>query len=186
MTLRYIRWRNGRPRFEPSSREKALGFYGQDLKHYDGRWYTWDEAKAWSDKRYEEIVAARHAARGGVGEPRRRQWAPVYHPIGYVYFLFHGEAVKIGFSKGPLQRQRDLATAMAKEPDALFAIRAARAHETALHHELRAHHLRGEWFRRCPELLEMLHRMIDDPRSVFTVEHPKLSENPTAPKPSNN
>jgi hypothetical protein len=169
MTLRYIRWRNGKPRFEPSQREKDLSpnFRGQDLKHHDGRWFTWEEAKVWSDHRYEEIVAARDAARGGPKRSIRRKWAPKMPRVGYVYFLFAGDAVKIGFSRGPLKRQEEIGIGMSREPDAIHAVRAGSAHEMALHRALHTHRLRGEWFRRCPEVMKMLHQMIDDPSSVF-------------------
>lgn len=61
--LPYGKWRNGRPRFHPSAREIALGFQGQDLQHADGRWFSFQEAKAWLDARYQEIVQARVSGR---------------------------------------------------------------------------------------------------------------------------
>jgi hypothetical protein len=57
--LPYITWRGGRPRFNPSSREQALGFRGEDLRHADGRWYTLDDAKAFAEQKLAEIKAAR-------------------------------------------------------------------------------------------------------------------------------
>jgi hypothetical protein len=58
--LSYVTWRNGRPRFKPSARERALGFDDEDLRHGPGGpWYTLDEANAWADARYQEILQAR-------------------------------------------------------------------------------------------------------------------------------
>lgn len=58
--LPYITWRDGRPRFTPSARERELGFDPQDLRHgIAGAWYTLDEARAFSTAKYAEIVAAR-------------------------------------------------------------------------------------------------------------------------------
>jgi hypothetical protein len=48
-----------RPRFEPSPRERALGFAAEDLKHDDGRWFTLDEVARFASARLAEIKAAR-------------------------------------------------------------------------------------------------------------------------------
>jgi hypothetical protein len=61
--LPYVLWRDGRPRFIPSARERGLGFQGEDLRHKDGRWFTLDEAKLWADARYTEILQARASGR---------------------------------------------------------------------------------------------------------------------------
>jgi hypothetical protein len=65
LKLPYIRLRDGRPRFEPSAREMALGFRGQDLKHADGRWFTLDEASAWAEQKLAEIFRARELKKAG-------------------------------------------------------------------------------------------------------------------------
>jgi integrase len=48
-----------RPRFVPGSRERAMGFKGQDLKHDDGQWYTLDEAHVFALAKRDEIRAQR-------------------------------------------------------------------------------------------------------------------------------
>ena len=46
--LPFIQWRNGRPKFKPSGRERDLGFQGQDLRHpNNGAWFTYEETRAW-------------------------------------------------------------------------------------------------------------------------------------------
>lgn len=63
-----VTWREGRPRFVPGPRHRALGFRGEDLRHgRDGPWFTLDEAIEWSEKRQAEIDAL--AAKAGV--PRK-------------------------------------------------------------------------------------------------------------------
>jgi len=70
--LPYVIWREGRPRFAPSARERALGFTGADLRHADGRWYSLDEARAWATSKHAEIVTARAAGQHpAVVAPRR-------------------------------------------------------------------------------------------------------------------
>lgn len=48
--LPYINWRDGRPRFVPGPNMRKAGILGRDLRHDDGRWYTVEEARAFSDK----------------------------------------------------------------------------------------------------------------------------------------
>jgi integrase len=59
----YTAWRDGRPRFIPGARERAMGFKGQDLKHDDGRWYTMDEAHGFAVARHQEIQQQRRSGR---------------------------------------------------------------------------------------------------------------------------
>lgn len=61
--LPYVAWREGRPRFVPGARERAMGFKGQDLKHDDGRWYSLDEARVFALARQQDIVAQRKTGR---------------------------------------------------------------------------------------------------------------------------
>lgn len=61
--LPYVIWRDGRPRFAPSSREQALGFASHDLRHPNGAWFSLEETRAWSAQRHAEIVAARVAGK---------------------------------------------------------------------------------------------------------------------------
>ena len=44
----YVTWRNGRPRFVPGAKLRALGFQGEDLKTPDGSWMTLRQAEDWS------------------------------------------------------------------------------------------------------------------------------------------
>lgn len=61
--LPYVAWRDGRPRFVPGSRERAMGYKGQDLKHDDGRWFSLDEAHGFAMARREEIRGLRRTGR---------------------------------------------------------------------------------------------------------------------------
>jgi integrase len=61
--LPYVAWRDGRPRFVPGARERAMGFKGQDLKHDDGRWFTLDEARGFALARQKEIAEQRTSGR---------------------------------------------------------------------------------------------------------------------------
>lgn len=55
----YVPYRDGRPRFVPGPAARALGFQGQDLRHPDGRWFTFEEARAWASANAKAIEARR-------------------------------------------------------------------------------------------------------------------------------
>lgn len=59
----FIDWRNGRPRFNPGRNERKRGFRSQVLRHPDGRWFSFEEAKAFGEAKHAEIVAARAAGK---------------------------------------------------------------------------------------------------------------------------
>jgi integrase len=61
--LPYGAWRDGRPRFIPGARERAIGFKGRDLKHDDGRWFDLGEAHAYLIARRDEIRAQRKSGK---------------------------------------------------------------------------------------------------------------------------
>uniref|UniRef100_UPI003BAB34DD hypothetical protein n=1 Tax=Stappia sp. TaxID=1870903 RepID=UPI003BAB34DD len=52
-----VAWRDGRPRYQPSPTARARGERGQDLKHADGAWYTFEEASEWSRDKRAEIAS---------------------------------------------------------------------------------------------------------------------------------
>jgi hypothetical protein len=59
----YCAWRAGRPRFAPGPRERQLGFVPQDLLHEDGRWFSYEEARAFCEDKQQAIQAARRKPR---------------------------------------------------------------------------------------------------------------------------
>lgn len=59
INLPYIAWRDGRPRFKTSRRERDLGFEDQDLRHPNGAWFTVEQAAAFAWPKYAEILACR-------------------------------------------------------------------------------------------------------------------------------
>lgn len=70
--LTYVDWREGRPRFSPGPREKALGFKSKVLRHGDaGPWYTLDEARAFSAAVTEEIKQARETGKRAAASAAR-------------------------------------------------------------------------------------------------------------------
>lgn len=66
--LPYLKWREGRPRWEPNAALMKAGWRGQDLRRADGAWFSLDEAAAWVRERMAEVAARRAPVR-----PPRRQ-----------------------------------------------------------------------------------------------------------------
>lgn len=63
ISIPLVSWRDGRPRYAPSASARARGEKGQDLRHADGRWYTAEEAMAWSEARRNPQAPAPQAPR---------------------------------------------------------------------------------------------------------------------------
>lgn len=55
----YVRWRAGRPRSSHSQWQRRRGFVDEDLRHPDGRWFSLEEAAAFSDRRVKEVAQSR-------------------------------------------------------------------------------------------------------------------------------
>lgn len=73
----HVVWRDGRPRFQPGPKLRALGYKGMNLKTAD-RWMTYEEAAAWIAGKQAEIAARR--ARKAAGQ-RLRPVAGMRAPV---------------------------------------------------------------------------------------------------------
>lgn len=148
----YVAWRDGRPRFVPGPSLRSLGFAGRDLRHEDGRWFSADEAYAWAAQNT-DVIASRRAANVRAlpahGQPRAND------ALGYVYFMWSGRAVKIGWSRDPFVRAVQLKTAMPTGIGSFAAVPASRRQEALLHRALAAHRREGEWFIATPEVVDV-------------------------------
>lgn len=68
-----LKWRDGRPRWEPSPANRALGVKGRDLKRLDGTWMSRGEAITAADNRSAWASTLREASlQNAVGEEARR------------------------------------------------------------------------------------------------------------------
>lgn len=74
--ITHIAWRDGRPRFTPGPKLRALGFKGEDLRHGPkGEWFTAPEAKAWADVKEKEIKERR--AQAAAARTNKKRLAPM-------------------------------------------------------------------------------------------------------------
>ncbi|MBS1180412.1 MAG: hypothetical protein H6Q99_292 [Proteobacteria bacterium] len=55
VSIPHVAWRDGRPRFVPAKGLRARGYKGKDLKHPDGQWFTFEEARRWSAMLVQEM-----------------------------------------------------------------------------------------------------------------------------------
>lgn len=65
-SVKYLKWRNGRPRWEPGPSLRARGVKGRDLKNKDGDWLDADDAR-------EAAKEINRIAESGAGLPLRRK-----------------------------------------------------------------------------------------------------------------
>lgn len=61
--IKYVAWRQGRPRFEPSPTLRKLGYKGEDLKSEHGRWMTAGEALDWSNAFLKQASVSKRKAK---------------------------------------------------------------------------------------------------------------------------
>jgi len=73
ISIPFVTWRGGRPRFFPSPTLRKLGYTGLDLKNPDGTWLTLDQAIEWSAAFAAEIAARRGALAEGKRPPRPKK-----------------------------------------------------------------------------------------------------------------
>ncbi len=189
--LPYIAWREGRPRFVPGPRERALGFYGQDLRHEDGRWFSFDEAYAFSFDAAAEIRATR-AGKQMAPRPPKPKAAPTTQPKKpggrprkkhtFVYFLRCGDWVKIGFSTDPTRRVREITTKVPYEITTLLTVPGTMQDEKRLHRALERFRINGEWFAYRSEIAALMARCMAFGKVMFELdEKQKASKFKTPP-----
>lgn len=80
----------------------------------------------------------------------------------YVYFIRSGAFVKIGYSRDPQKRMRQLDRALATAPELVAIFEGTRSLEHQLHNHLLGHHARHEWFHWCEEIQQIVERGIPD------------------------
>lgn len=59
ISVPYVVWRDGRPRFSPSPQMRALGIASCDLKHPSKVWFTIEESRAFVENQMARYLAAR-------------------------------------------------------------------------------------------------------------------------------
>ena len=75
--IRYIAWRHGRPRFEPSPTLRAKGYSGHDLKTPDGEWMREHEARLWSAEFARKLEDDARQQKRRRGRPKAPSGLPV-------------------------------------------------------------------------------------------------------------
>lgn len=88
---------------------------------------------------------------------------PLKKAPGYVYFIQGscGGAIKIGYSNDPESRLKSLQTGYPDTLVLLLMIPGYESHEKALHRELEASRLKGEWFRPDPDVINKIKELTD-------------------------
>lgn len=85
-----------------------------------------------------------------LGRSRRARAAHLAKPS--VYFVRCGDRIKIGYSENVTKRMASLASAFASPLTLLATMPGPPSLERELHAKFAAHRVRGEWFRRAPDL----------------------------------
>lgn len=88
----------------------------------------------------------------------------------WVYFMQAGprRTVKIGISRDPLMRASRLQTGTPEEYRILAVMPGGKAEEAEMHARFAAHRVRGEWFKRTPEMTALINELNRRDRDLFT------------------
>jgi hypothetical protein len=142
LRLPYIAWRDGKPRFMPGPRIRALGFKGEDLRHEDGSWFTLEDAATWARTKHVEIKALRKQ----LGRDRPHHTPPKNNDaVGYVYMIRCGDWIKVGYSTRPGNRIADIATSQPHRVTSIVVVPGSRRDEQRALGALKSVRLNGEW-----------------------------------------
>jgi len=160
----HVAWRGGRPRFQPAVNLRLEGHVSHDLRHPDGRWFSFEEAVNWS----RAFLLKRQQAKAPEGEPLPLPPETALHPVsgryerGFIYFLWAGSAIKVGYSRNPFGRVGSLMTGVSDPVRLFFTVPGTRGDERRLHRRLRSQHLRGEWFKASTATLLVLRMVLNE------------------------
>jgi hypothetical protein len=167
----YVAWRDGRPRFQPSPQLRLEGHKGQDLRHADGRWFSEAEAIDWS-----AAFIARLARKGYAQRRASKVLGPPvtgFYERGFIYFLWAGDAIKVGYSTNPFGRVSTLMTGVSAPMRMLFTVPGTVGDEKRLHRRLRSQRVRGEWFRASIATLLVLRMVLNESAAIRGDSEPR-------------
>lgn len=136
----------GKGRWSPSPTLRKLGYKSFYFADKDGTPYPIDEAIA-RCMLYNVEVDKKVGRKGNVvGERRSKEREDDPHKVGWVYFLWAGRNVKIGFSTSPHRRLAELSTMGGSTIKRVVVVRGSMADEKRLHRRFAVCRQHGEWF----------------------------------------
>lgn len=80
---------------------------------------------------------------------------------GWIYFFASGDKIKIGYSKNVRRRLSVLSSSSPTDGECIGLLFGGRAFEAAIHDHFAGYHVKGEWFRRTPDLESFARRYTD-------------------------
>jgi hypothetical protein len=174
--IKYIVWRNGRPRFVPGANLRDKGYKGKDLKHLDGRWFNAVECYEWVEQN-----VPRSEVKTPVVQQKRSTRPERPSQKGYVYFLRSGNDIKIGFSTNPLGRWSSFVTALSGIITSMCFVQGTRWDEKRLHYAFSHLQRSGEWFHATKPLEQVVSASIHAghiivPETLMNAKYNPLNE----------
>lgn len=92
-----------------------------------------------------------------------------------VYFLYDGESVKVGHSKNPRKRVKQLQTGSSSKIQLLGTIYGDKALEKEIHRQFNRFRIINEWFRPEDELIQFINDNIIENRYIHRDDNGKLT-----------
>lgn len=158
-------WQSGKP-IHKSRLARAARMTNErwtDVERTLNEFFVEDENGYWVHERIEEDLK-RVAERGASDSLTGASWK------GYVYFIAtkNMKTVKIGYSKNPWARLKDLQMSSSEKLLLVATVKTTVVNEKKLHAELKEYQVKGEWFE-CSTLVKSLINAIKS-KEITTVE----------------
>jgi integrase len=80
--IKYVTWRNGRPRFSPSPSLREQGYEGKDLRHDDGSWMSAGDVLEWS-RAFQQQLGAKRVPAGR--KPKKKTSSSMPVPVRKIF-----------------------------------------------------------------------------------------------------
>lgn len=90
-----------------------------------------------------------------------------------VYFIKHGKRIKIGVSRNPRERLKDIAIHLDKPPKLLGSIEGSYQLEKHIHAVLSNFRIGGEWFLDCADVRDVMNKVLVGDKLGFKQPEPK-------------
>lgn len=90
-----------------------------------------------------------------------------------IYFIKGGGFVKIGYSKNPRARLKELQTGNPNKLKLLATMPGTYSTEATLHEMFKSQRAHGEWFHNNGKLTKCIHALRGDPDNAFEIRCPK-------------
>lgn len=150
----WVNPKNNRAYWRPTKSMQALGFAVRALGLHGPE--TEKAALEWTARWHSARDS--HSARVRRGDSQPKKAREPRNARSFIYFLQIGDCIKIGVSRSPFARVRDLAGAAQGPMLKALIVPGMRRDERRLHDRFASYRINGEWFRAAAPIMALIAR----------------------------